>query len=183
MTMPTKRLERLMFVQGGNCFFCKSPLPRADASIEHLLATANGGVNNEDNCVACCKSLNAILGSMSLKEKFHVVLNQKGNFKCPSGIGAAGDAADAAIVKARSPLAALSNQHAGKDPCADDFARVVANLRLRSTGRPGTIKTLTSSIATLFPTGKAEADIEAIIRKLQSTGAVILTEGKLSYVL
>jgi hypothetical protein len=35
--MPTKRLESLMFVQGGNCFFCKSALAKADASIEHLL--------------------------------------------------------------------------------------------------------------------------------------------------
>jgi hypothetical protein len=183
MTMPTKRLERLMFVQGGNCFFCKSALPRADASIEHLLATANGGGNNEENCVACCKSLNAILGSMSLKEKFQVVLNQKGNFKCPSGIGAAGDAADAAIVKAKSPLAALSHQHAAKSPQSDDFARVFGNLKLRGTGRPGTIKTLTTSIAALFPKGIAEAEIAAIIQQLQSTGAVILTEGKVAYVL
>jgi hypothetical protein len=54
-----------MFVQGGNCFFCKSPLPKADASIKHLFASANGGGNNEENCVACCKSLSAILGSVA----------------------------------------------------------------------------------------------------------------------
>ncbi len=124
--MPTKRLERLMFVQGGNCFFCKAPLAKADASIEHLFASANGGANNEDNCVACCKSVNAILGSMSLKEKFQVVLNQKGNFKCPKGIGSAGDVADAAIVKARLPLVSLSNEPVEKHPKADNFSRVVA---------------------------------------------------------
>ena len=179
--MPTKRLERLTFVQGGNCFFCKSPLPRADASIEHLLATANGGGNNEENCVACCKSLNAIFGSMSLKEKFQVVLNQKGNFKCPSGIGAAGDAADAAIVKAKSPLAALPSQHAGKSPQSDNFARVVGNLKLRGTARPRTIKTLTTSITALFPQGIAEAEIAAIIEQLKATGAVTDTEGKVAY--
>ena len=61
-----------MFVQGGLCFFCKQPLPRAEASVEHLLAGANGGSSKDENCVACCKSINALLGSMSLKEKFQV---------------------------------------------------------------------------------------------------------------
>lgn len=168
-----------MFVQGGNCFFCKSPLPKADASIEHLFASANGGGNNEENCVVCCKSLNAILGSMSLKEKFQVVLNQKGNFKCPRGIGTAGDAADAAIVKAKLPPVDLSNKHLK----ADNVALVVANLKLRGDARPRTIRTLTTSIATLFPNGIAEVEIAAIIRQLQSTGAVTLHEGKVSYVL
>jgi hypothetical protein len=67
-----------MFVQGGLCFCCKQPLPRAEASVEHLLAGANGGSSKDENCVACCKSINSLLGSMSLKEKLQVVLNQKG---------------------------------------------------------------------------------------------------------
>lgn len=181
--MPTKRLERLMFVQGGSCFFCKSPLSKADASIEHLFASANGGGNNEENCVACCKSLNAILGSMSLKDKFQVVLNQKGNFMCPAGGGAAGDAADAAIDKAKLPPGALSNEPASENFKPDKFALVVANLKLRGNARPGSIKTLTTSLATLFPNGIAEAEIAAIIQTLQSTGALTLNEGKISYVL
>jgi hypothetical protein len=43
-------------------------------------------------------------------------------------------------------------------------------------------KTLTSSIAAIFPKGVAEAEIAAIIQKLQSAGAVTLNEGKVSYV-
>lgn len=78
-----KTLDRLLFIQGGECFFCKKPLAKTDASIEHLVASANGGTNGEDNCVACCKTLNALLGSKSLKEKIEVVLRQKGTFKCP----------------------------------------------------------------------------------------------------
>jgi CMP-N-acetylneuraminic acid synthetase len=70
--MSTKSLDRLMFVQGGLCFFCKKPLSKADASVEHLLASAKAGSNHDDNCVVCCKSFNALLGSMSLKEKFQV---------------------------------------------------------------------------------------------------------------
>lgn len=85
--MPTKPLDRLMFVQGGLCFFCKKPLTKEDASVEHLLAKANGGSNSDDNCVACCKTVNRLLGSMSLKEKFQVALNQKGQFECPNRVG------------------------------------------------------------------------------------------------
>jgi hypothetical protein len=38
--MPTKPLDRLMFTQGGLCFFCKDPLPQGEASVEHLVASA-----------------------------------------------------------------------------------------------------------------------------------------------
>jgi hypothetical protein len=85
--MPTKPLDRLMFAQGDLCFFCKHPLPKAEASVEHLVAKARDGSSKDENCVACCKAMNALLGSMSLKEKFQVVLNQKGTFICPNGNG------------------------------------------------------------------------------------------------
>ena len=39
-----KSLTRLLFAQGGRCFFCKESLPATDASVEHLVARANGGV-------------------------------------------------------------------------------------------------------------------------------------------
>ena len=145
-----------MFVQGENCFFCKSHLPKSDASIEHLFASANGGGNNEENSVVCCKSLNAILGSMSLKEKFQVVLNQKGNFKCPGGLSAAGPATDAATVTAKLPPLDLSSKTISKNPKPDNFALVAANLKLRGDARPRTIKTLTTSIASLFPKRDSE---------------------------
>lgn len=182
--MPTKRLERLMFFQGGACFFCKSPLPKAEASIEHLFASAKGGGNNEENCVACCKSLNAIFGSMSLKDKFQVVLNQKGNFNCPNGAGAAGDAADAAIVKAKLPPVMLPQAAGTTSLAPDNFAFAVANLKQRGTSRPGTLKTLTSTITSIFQTGGAKTEITATIQKLQSTGKVSVDgKGKVSYVL
>jgi HNH endonuclease len=79
-----KQLDRLLFEQGGECFFCRKALAKSEASIEHLVASANGGPNHEDNCVACCKTLNALLGSKALKQKFQVVLNQRGSFKCPA---------------------------------------------------------------------------------------------------
>lgn len=86
--MPTKPIDRLMFAQGNHCFFCSMPLSRADASVEHLVPSSRAGSNSDDNCVVCCKAINMLLGSMSLKEKIKVVLNQKGQFICPNGAGA-----------------------------------------------------------------------------------------------
>lgn len=96
-----KQLDRLIFEQGGDCFFCRQPLSKSDASIEHLVAVANGGPNHEDNCVACCKAVNALLGSKSLKNKIQVILNQRGEFRCPASAGSAQQAGDhVAAVKA-----------------------------------------------------------------------------------
>ena len=102
--MPTTPLDRLMFAQGGLCFFCGQSLPKNEASVEHLVASANGGNNNDENRVACCKAVNALLGSMSLKEKIQVVLNQQGRFKCPNGTGS--------IRSAASPKAATKSSSA-----------------------------------------------------------------------
>lgn len=77
------KLDKLLFIQGGKCFFCDGELPRNIASVEHLLPKSLKGNNSDDNCVACCKSINQLLGSMTLKEKLRVLLNQKGEIKCP----------------------------------------------------------------------------------------------------
>ncbi len=166
--MPTKPLDRLMFVQGDLCFFCKQLLSKAEASVEHLLASANGGGNSDENCVACCKAVNALLGSMSLKEKFQVVLNQKGHFKCPNGVGA--------TKPATKPKAAVI----AKD---DKLTLVVANLKQRGNSKPRTLKTLSSTISSLFPKGISNTELVALIEKLQLTGKVTVIENKVTYAL
>ena len=173
--MPTTPLDRLMFAQGGLCFFCKQPLPKAEASVEHLFASSNGGSNKDENCVACCKSVNALLGSMSLKEKFQVVLYQKGQFKCPNDGGAARAMPLRVSIPPKAPASTKSK--------ADNFNMVVANLAQRGNSRPRTLKTLTSTVASLFPKGIAEAEVTALIQQLQSTGKVSIAENKVSYAL
>ena len=165
-----------MFIQGGACFFCKSALPRAEASIEHLFASANGGGNNEENCVACCKVLNALLGSMSLKDKFQVVLNQRGNFKCPRVANAS-----AAIEKSAPQPVVASAKPAMVKP--DHFSLALANLKKRSDGRPRTLATLANSLTTLFPKSMPEGELAALIEKLQSSGKISIEDGKVSYAL
>jgi hypothetical protein len=172
--MPTKQIDRLMFAQGGLCFFCKQPLPKSEASVEHLVASANGGGNSDENCVVCCKAVNALLGSMSLKEKFQVVLNQKGQIKCPNGAGSA--------KAALKPKAATQKPSASKST-EDKFSLVVANLKQRGHSRPRKLKTLISTIASLFPKGLPEAELNALIQKLQSTGKVTITENNVTYAL
>jgi hypothetical protein len=167
--MPTKPLDRLTFVQGGLCFFCKQPLPKAEASVEHLLASANGGSNSDENCVACCKAVNRLLGSMSLKEKFQVVLNQKGQFKCPNGVGS---------KVASPPKVPLTTK-----PSNDKFASIVANLKQRGNSKPRTLKTLKSTIVSLYPSGLQETEITTIVQQLQSTGKIKVSENKVTYAL
>ena len=163
-----------MFVQGGFCFFCKQPLPKSEASVEHLQASANGGNNNDENCVACCKAVNALLGSMSLKEKFQVVLNQKGQFKCPNGAGT--------VKVTPQPKAApkVPVKVIVKD---SKLEQVIENLKQRGNSKPRTLKTLTSTISALFPKGISEHEVTVLIKQLQTTGIVTVLENKVTYAL
>ncbi|MCP5146401.1 MAG: endonuclease [Gammaproteobacteria bacterium] len=166
--MPTKPLERLMFAQGGLCFFCNATLAKAEASVEHLVPTARAGSNSDDNCVACCKAMNALLGSMSLKEKIKVVLNQKGQFKCPNGAG------HSAPKPAASPKAASS--------VADSIiSAVVENLRSRGSSKPRKVKTLTSTIKALAQLNLGDKDVQAVIEHLKSRGKIKVSGEQVTY--
>ena len=82
--MSTTPLERILFLQGGLCFFCNRRIPKDEESTEHLMPISQGGDNHLGNLVACCKTVNLIFGSISLKEKIRTILAQKGNFDCPN---------------------------------------------------------------------------------------------------
>lgn len=159
-----------MFAQGQLCFFCQQPLSKADASVEHLVASANGGGNGDDNCVACCKALNALFGSMSLKEKFKVVLDQRGEFECPNGTGKAAHASP--TVPTRDAKASASG---------DRFAVIVANLRQRGSARPRSAKTLSSTVASLFQNKLTPAQLSAELKRLETEGIVTIKDSKVSY--
>jgi hypothetical protein len=133
-----------------------------------LVATSKDGGNNDENRVACCKTLNALLGSMSLKEKFQVMLNQKGSFNCPNR---SDETHTAKSVGANLNLVATP---------PDRFAKVVANLKQRGTSRPRTVKTLSSTIAA-FAKGISEAELKTLVDKLKSSGVIVITGQKVSY--
>jgi len=158
-----------MFAQGGMCFFCKNPLKKADASVEHLVASANGGRNDDDNCVVCCKTVNALLGSMSLKEKIQVFLIQKGQFKCPNG----------------SPKAVAKSSGVVAKPKAttDRFGVIVTNLRQRGTAKPKTIKKLESTIRSIFQNDITDKELATIMQQLQAKGVLTVEGAKVTYAL
>jgi hypothetical protein len=82
--MPTTPLQRMMFLQGQLCFFCNRTIAKGEASVEHLIPSSAGGTDHPDNLVACCKTLNALFGHMTIKEKICVILKQNGKFVCPN---------------------------------------------------------------------------------------------------
>jgi hypothetical protein len=158
--MPTKPLDRLLFAQGGLCFFCKEHLDPSEASVEHLVAIANGGPNGDGNCVACCKSLNALLGRKSLKEKLEVVLNQRGVFKCPNS--------------------KRKVKRSGTTP-QETLERVIADLKKRGKARPGSVAKLTSTINNLFQKTLSTKQLDGIIEKLKADGLVVVDGTKVTY--
>jgi hypothetical protein len=164
-----KPLTRLLFAQGGRCFFCKASLSVTDASVEHLVARANGGSDRDDNCVVCCKSLNGLLGSMSLKEKIQVFLNQKERFECPNSL-------QKKIMKTRPH----SSQRATK-LVPERYAQVVANLKQRGPAKPQTVPKLKSTIAALFHNKLSPDEVDALVQHLQSRCVIRVAGSKVTY--
>lgn len=167
--MTTTQLEKLLFAQGGKCFFCKNKLNRNEASVEHLVAKANGGSNDiNDNCVACCKAVNSLMGNLPLKHKIEIILNQEGKFLCPV----------APVVKTPQPTAT-----AKVTPKEDEnFNLAVTDLKKRGNARPKKLKTLASTISAIPKLkGLNESQISAVIKKLEAQGKIVITGEKVSY--
>ncbi|WP_119964947.1 HNH endonuclease [Simplicispira lacusdiani] len=156
--MSTKPLDRLLFAQGGDCFFCRQPLPREQASIEHLVATTHGGKDNDENLVACCQALNTLFGRMSLKEKLAVILRQKGAFQCPARLAPA--TASAAPPPAPQPAAPAC--------AATPLQAVLAGLRKRGNARPRTLDALAALVADLLEqNGFAAREAKDVLARLR----------------
>lgn len=206
--MPTKLIDRLLFAQGGCCFFCQSLLTPGKASVEHLIASSHGGSNDPNNCVVCCQALNALLGSMSLKEKLLVLLNQKGQFKCPAGNvpeakPGVPKVAKLTVPERRAPKLVVSKR-VGPIPVASQctapkpsvpkttvkptldqrLVLIVANLRKRGgKGLPTRVKSLTSAISELFQKKISQKDVATLLKELQAYGIICVDNTKVTYAL
>ncbi|MBK7675866.1 MAG: endonuclease [Candidatus Accumulibacter sp.] len=176
----TTHLDRLLFAQGGQCFFCRKPLSKADASVEHLVASTNGGTNEDGNCVACCKALNHLLDSKSIKDKMQIVLNQRGNFLCPGNVCPPSNPAPTSnpATAAPKPLPATTN---GASTAID---LVQSDLKKRGASRPRKLSTLTSTIKALLKQQQkpnSDAEVAKLITELQKRGNLIVTDTKITY--
>ena len=175
--MPTSALQRLLFAQGGDCFFCKKKLSKAEASVEHLVALTNDGNNNDESCVACCKSLNHLFGRMSLKEKLTIVLKQRGDFVCPASTATAPGSKPS---PAKTPSALLSRKRTHEER----FALVVADLQKRGNARPATTGKLLNTIRSqLTQVGESASEADALLGELRARSFVMVAEDKVMYAL
>lgn len=163
-----KQLERLLFLQGSRCFFCGENIPEGKASVEHLVASSNGGAKDDENCVVCCKAVNAALGNLSIKAKLQVVLNQQGQFTCP-GAGS------------RPPT--LMNSPRSQPPSPERIALVVADLQKRGPSRPRRVATLKNTMNSAFQMTLSDEELDELLSNLQSSGYVIIEDTKVSYAL
>jgi hypothetical protein len=62
-------------------------------------------------------------------------------------------------------------------------AVVVCNLKQRGASKPRTVKTLSSTIASLFQKQLPGEELTLLLAELQSSGAITITENKVSYAL
>lgn len=137
--------------------------------MEHLVATVNGGVDRDENCVACCQSLNSLFGRMSLKEKLRILLNQRGQFQCPNGGGG------------KLPQSQRGVQEPQCRPQDDRLAVIISNLQSRGVSRPRTVKTASSTIKSLFQNRLTDSEIAELLKKLQAAGVITISSTKVSY--
>ncbi len=169
--MPLTPINRLLFAQGGLCFFCSTPLTKEDATVEHLDAKAHGGSNADKNCVACCSEINALLGSMSLKEKIRVILNQNGKFVCPKSAS-----------RQPNPTAKLNTPTTAET--ISQFSIVVADLEKRGTSKPKRVESLKNTIrrvATVAAEPLTEPQLDLLIDQLQRNGIIQISGIRVSY--
>jgi len=159
----------LLFAQGELCFFCNKKLPAIEASVEHLVPRSKNGSDSDENCVACCKSLNQLLGSKSLKEKIQIVLNQKGQFACPNG-----------TLKKVTKTAPPGPPKA-KKLLADCYQKVVTYLKRPGTHKPRTVTKLKNTVAALSQNKLSQNELDTLIQQLQNRQEIFITGSKVTY--
>ena len=130
-----KQLDRLLFMQGNRCFFCGDSIPDGEASVEHLVASSKGGARDDENCVACCKTINAVFGSLSVKAKLQIVLSHRGQFKCPQSLP---QHEPAAKPVSESTTGAARSATTNKPATTTNMSATTANKPVAITNKPAT---------------------------------------------
>ena len=132
--------------------------------MEHLNATSNGGTKDDENCVACCKAVNAALGNLSFKAKLQAVVNQRGAFVCPQ-LG-------------ETELPATQTL-----PEEERFALVVADLQKRGSARPRKLGTLRNTVNSVFQNLLSEEEVSSFVALLEYHEYISVEGTKVAYAL
>lgn len=177
--MATTALDRLLFAQGGDCFFCHEKLPREEASVEHLVASTLGGSDSDENCVACCKTLNRLFGRMSLKEKMQLLLKQRGDFQCPGRVQL-----KAAVPAVQTVLPVPAKKKPSLDllTLEGQVNLAAEDLRKRGNSRPGNEEKLLNTVRTALTHKSVDPDLATkVLNALKERGWVLVIDGKCTY--
>jgi hypothetical protein len=162
-----KQLDRLLFFQGNRCFFCEQPIPEGEASVEHLVASSNGGCNDDDNCVACCKSINVAFGNRPYKEKLRALISHRGLFTCPTNSSRKVET----IPSLSTPVFDLKAH----------LSAIVADLQKRGESRPKKLTTLHNTIASAFQKKLSEDQLSTLLTHLVAVGYIVVNESSVTY--
>jgi hypothetical protein len=181
-----KQLDRLLFMQGNRCFFCGDSIPDGEASVEHLVASSKGGARDDENCVACCKTINGVFGSLSVKAKLQIVLSHRGQFKCPQSLPqhepAAKPVSESTTGTARSATTNKPVPTANKPATTTETrsTTAIANQQTRANNRPLTLAALKNSLNSLFGKALSEQDMDSLLKRLQTARVLEITDTKIS---
>jgi hypothetical protein len=106
-------------------------------------------------------------------KKVQVILNQKGDFKCPNSMGS--------IKPVAAPVATRTAVSQASKSESEKLALIVADLHKRGPARPSTVKKLSTTIGALFQKHLSDTEVSSLIEKLCVQGIVIVTGTKVSY--
>lgn len=175
-----KQFDRLLFMQGNRCFFCGDSIPDGEASVEHLVASSKGGAHHDENCVACCKTINAVFGSLSVKAKLQIVLSHRGQFKCPQSLPQHEPAAKP-VSESTTGVARSATTNKPATTTETRATKAIANLQKRANNRPLTLAALKNSLNSLFGKALSEQDMDSLLKRLQTARVPEITDTKISY--
>lgn len=136
--------------------------------MEHLLAVSRNGGNEDDNCVVCCKTVNQYLGNLTLKQKLQVILNQRGEFRCPAEI----------TPVSHTPQTTQIIQPDQADGVHAHFNVALAHLKSMGKAKPKTLKTLTNRLRS---SNIPEGAVPMLLEQLQHEGVIQVQANQVSY--
>ncbi len=120
------------------------------------------------------------IGQIAAKEQdayFHIVSKDTGFDPLIQHLKSKKILASRSKSVADIPLVKISNSKTASEKAA----AVLTNLKQRGTSKPRTVKTLSSTINSLFQKALLEPEIVAIIKELEKQGAITITETKVAY--
>lgn len=63
---------------GGECWYCGTPLTFEEATHEHILANTHGGTNGDFNTTIACKPCNIEAGALAIVDKVRLRETKRG---------------------------------------------------------------------------------------------------------